>query len=110
MLRAKRRLAGPRYERSSAGVAERTLDFAHRPWCEGQASGWVLVGRWHEGSAKGDRYRLATMEATWATLKREIRDIHGDWETMTRSQLRTVLFDYIETFYNRRRHQARLGH
>ncbi|MEQ8839416.1 MAG: IS3 family transposase [Acidimicrobiales bacterium] len=29
---------------------------------------------------------------------------------MTRSQLRTVLFDYIETFYNRRRDQARLGH
>ena len=52
----------------------------------------------------------AAMEATWATLKREIRDIHGDWETMTRSQLRTVLFDYIETFYNRRRHQAGLGH
>ena len=50
----------------------------------------------------------AAMEATWATLKREIRDIHGDWETMTRSQLRTVLFDYIETFYNRRRHQAGL--
>lgn len=52
----------------------------------------------------------ATMEATWATIKREIRHIHGDWETMTRSQLRTVLFDYIETFYNRQRHQARLGH
>ena len=52
----------------------------------------------------------ATMESTWATLKREIRHIHGDWETMTRSQLRTVLFDYIETFYNRARHQARLGH
>ena len=28
---------------------------------------------------------------------------------MTRSQLRTILFDYIETFYNRQRHQARLG-
>jgi transposase InsO family protein len=52
----------------------------------------------------------ATMEATWATIKREIHHIHGDWETMTRSQLRTVLFDYIETFYNRNRHQARLGH
>lgn len=52
----------------------------------------------------------AAMEATWATLKREIRDIHGDWETTTRGQLRTVLFDYIETFYNRRRHQAGLGH
>ena len=52
----------------------------------------------------------AAMEATWATIKREIKHIHGDWETMTRSQLRTVLFDYIETFYNRQRHQARLGH
>jgi putative transposase len=52
----------------------------------------------------------ATMESTWATIKREIKHIHGDWETMTRSQLRTILFDYIETFYNRQRHQARLGH
>ena len=48
----------------------------------------------------------AAMESTWATIKKEIRHIHGDWE----SQLRTVLFDYIEAFYNRRRHQARLGH
>ena len=52
----------------------------------------------------------ATMESTWATVKKEIRHIHGDWKTMTRSQLRTILFDYIETFYNRRRHQARLDH
>ena len=29
---------------------------------------------------------------------------------MTRSQLRTALFSYIETFYNRNRRQARLGH
>ena len=28
----------------------------------------------------------------------------------TRSQLRTILFEYIEVFYNRARHQARLGH
>jgi putative transposase len=52
----------------------------------------------------------AAMESTWATVKKEIHHIHGDWEQMTRSQLRTILFDYIETFYNRRRHQARLGH
>ena len=52
----------------------------------------------------------AAMESTWATVKKEIRHIHGDWGTMTRSQLRTVVFDYIETFYNRQRHQARLGH
>ena len=60
--------------------------------------------------ATGVCWDNATMESTWATIKREIRHIHGDWETMTRSQLRTVLFDYIETFYNRARHQARLGH
>ena len=52
----------------------------------------------------------AAMESTWATVKKEIRHIHGVWATMTRSQLRTILFDYIETCYNRRRHQARLGH
>ncbi len=50
------------------------------------------------------------MEATWATLKREIRHIHGDWSTTTRGYPRKVLFDYIQTFYNRRRHQTRLGH
>lgn len=40
----------------------------------------------------------------------EIRHIYGPWSKMTRSQLRTVLFAYIETFHNRNRHQARLGH
>lgn len=58
----------------------------------------------------GDCFDNAAMEAFWATLKREIRWIHGDWETTTRSQLRTILFDYIETFYNRARHQAGLNH
>lgn len=28
---------------------------------------------------------------------------------MTRSQLRTILFEYIEVFFNRARYQARLG-
>lgn len=58
----------------------------------------------------GDAYDNAAMESTWATIKKEIRHIYGAWETMTRRQLRTILFDYIETFYNRQRHQARLGH
>ena len=58
----------------------------------------------------GDCFDNAAMEAFWATLKREIRHIYGPWAAMTRSELRTVLFDYIETFYNRQRHQARLDH
>lgn len=60
--------------------------------------------------ATGVCWDNAAMESTWATIKRDVRHIHGPWETMTRSQLRTILFDYIETFYNRSRHQAGLGH
>jgi putative transposase len=58
----------------------------------------------------GDCFDNAAMEATWATIKREIRHIHGAWTQLTRSRLRTVLFDYIETFYSRARHQAHLEH
>lgn len=58
----------------------------------------------------GDCFDNAAMESTWAALKREIRHIHGDWSRLTRSELRTILFDYIEAFYNRSRHQARLEH
>ena len=68
---------------------------------------------WHiraSFGSTGDCFDNAAMESTWATIKREIAHIHGDWTQLTRSQLRTVLFDYIETFYNRRRHQAGLDH
>jgi putative transposase len=58
----------------------------------------------------GDCFDNAAMESTWATLKKELRHIWGPWEHLTRSQLRTILFEYIEAFYNRQRHQARLGH
>ena len=58
----------------------------------------------------GDAFDNAAMESFWATLKREIQHLHGGWEQLTRSEVRTVLFDYIEVLYNRQRHQARLGH
>ena len=68
---------------------------------------------WHlrpSVGSTGDYFDNAAMESTSATLKREIRHLHGDWRHITRSELRTILFDYIETFYNRTRHQARLEH
>jgi transposase InsO family protein len=61
-------------------------------------------------SRTGNCFDNAAMESTWATIKKEIRHIHGPWSEMTRSHLRTILFAYIETLYNRDRHQARLGH
>lgn len=66
---------------------------------------WGLAGSY--GSV-GDCWDNAAMEAFWATLKKEIRHIWGPIEKMTRSELRTVLFDYIEVFYNRSRHQQAL--
>ena len=68
---------------------------------------WGLVGSW---GTVGDPADNAAMESFWGILKREIRHIWGPWEQQTRSQLRTILFDYIEVFYNRRRHQTSLGH
>ena len=68
---------------------------------------------WHlrpSFGSTGDCFDNAAMESVWASVKREIRHIHGDWADITRSELRTILFDYIETFYNRARHQARLEH
>ena len=61
-------------------------------------------------SRTGNCFDNAAMEAVWATLKREITHIHGGWRNRTRSELRTMLFDYIERFYNRERHQGRLAH
>lgn len=66
---------------------------------------WGLAGSY--GSV-GDCWDNAAMESFWATLKKELRHIHGPLEQFTRSQLRTILFDYIEVFYNRSRHQQSL--
>ncbi len=40
----------------------------------------------------------------------EIRHIWGPSEQLTRSQLRTILFEYIEVFYNRERRHSSLGY
>ena len=60
----------------------------------------------------GDCFDNAAMETFWATLKREIAHIRGDsgiWFE-TRDAARAYLFEFIEVFYNRQRHQAGLGH
>jgi putative transposase len=58
----------------------------------------------------GTAYDNAAMEAFWSTLKRELNHIHQHAPWSSRAELRAALFDYIEVFYNRARHQARLGH
>lgn len=58
----------------------------------------------------GDCYDNAAMETFWSTLKREIRWIRGSLRFPTRAAARLYLFEYIEIFYNRQRHQTALGH
>lgn len=58
----------------------------------------------------GDCYDNSAVEAVWATLKRELQWIYGRKTWPTRDLLRSVLFDYIEGFYNSQRTQMRLGY
>ena len=56
--------------------------------------------------SKGDCYDNAVAESFFATLKKEL--IHRrSWPT--KAELRTEVFDYIETFYNRQRRHRTLG-
>lgn len=58
-------------------------------------------------SKKGDCYDNAVIESFWGTLKEEClgRNVYR-----TRKEAKTAVFDYIETFYNRKRKHSFLGY
>ena len=56
--------------------------------------------------SKGDCFDNAVAESFFATLKKELIHRHF-WPT--KAELRTEVFDYIETFYNRERRHSTLG-
>jgi putative transposase len=58
----------------------------------------------------GDAYDNAAMETFWARLKVEIAWIRGSIWFATRTEAHAYLFEFIEVFYNRQRHQPGLGH
>ena len=58
-------------------------------------------------SRRGNCYDNATMESFWSTLKLEL--VYR-CQFDTRRQARTLVFDYIETFYNRQRSHSALGY
>ena len=58
-------------------------------------------------SAQGNCYDNAAMEAFFRTLKTELLHRHT-WRTQSEVQL--ALFDYLETFYNRRRLHSALNY
>ena len=58
-------------------------------------------------SAKGNAYDNAVAESFFGNLKNEVIH-HYDFES--RDAARTVIFDYIELFYNRSRIHQSLGY
>ena len=58
----------------------------------------------------GDCFDNAAMETFWSVLKREIAWIRGSIFFATRDQAKLYLFEFIEVFYNRQRHQAGLSY
>ncbi len=56
--------------------------------------------------SRGDCYDNAVAESFFATLKKELIQ-RRSWPA--RDELRTEVFNYIETFYNRRRRHRSLG-
>ena len=57
-----------------------------------------------------DAYDNAAIESFWARLKVEVAWIRGSIWFSTRAEAHTYLFEFIEVFYNRQRHQAGLHH
>ena len=101
MALARRNPDGDLLHHADRGSQYTSLEFSNR------LADWNIDPSY---GSTGDCFDNAAMESTWASIKKEIRHIWGPWEQMTRSQLRTILFEYIEVFYNRQRHQAGLDH
>lgn len=101
MALSRRRPDAELVHHSDKGPQYTSLDMANR------LSDWGLSASF---GSTGDAYDNAAMESFWATAKREIEFLHGPARQLTRSQLRTIIFEYVEVFYNRERHQAILGH
>jgi putative transposase len=78
-----------------------SLDFA---FAAGNADMHLSFG------STGDAYDNAAMETFWARLKVEIAWIRGSIWFETRAECHAYLFEFIEVFYNRQRHQSGLGH
>ena len=58
-------------------------------------------------SRRGNCYDNAMMESFWSTLKTEL---FGSYVPLTKAETRTMIFDYIEVYYNRRRIHSSLGY
>jgi transposase InsO family protein len=66
--------------------------------------GWDTFGR------QDSTFDNAAMETFWARLKVEIAWIRGSIWFENRADAHACLFEFVEVFYNRQRHQTGLSH
>jgi putative transposase len=91
-----RALARRRYPRGVIHHSDRGIQYACREYRR-QLERCGLVASM---SRKGNCYDNAAMEAFWSTLKREALEESANW---SKDQVRRVIFEYIESIYNRSR-------
>ena len=91
-----RALARRRYPRGVIHHSDRGIQYACREYRQ-QLERCGLVASM---SRKGNCYDNAAMEAFWSTLKREALEESANW---SKDRVRRVIFEYIESIYNRSR-------
>ncbi len=91
-----RALARRRYPRGVIHHSDRGIQYACREYRQ-QLERCGLVASM---SRKANCYDNAAMEAFWSTLKREALEESADW---SKDRVRRVIFEYIESIYNRSR-------
>ncbi len=94
------------HRKPSQGVlhhSDRGVQYA----CRNYRQELAHIGAIASMSRKANCYDNATMESFWSTLKTEL--VYR-YRFETRSEARQAIFDYIETFYNRRRLHSSLGY
>jgi putative transposase len=83
---------------SDRGIQYASSDFQRLLHCCGAAASM---------SCKANCYDNAMMESFWATLKTEC---FASFIPRTKQQAKLMIFDYLETFYNRRRLHSSIGY
>jgi len=83
--------------------SDRGVQYASRDYRQ-QLERWGLIASM---SRKGNCYDNAAMEAFWSTLKREALEDSAAW---SEDRTRRVIFEYIESIYNRSRLHSSLDY
>ena len=98
-----RALTRRRYPRGVIHHSDRGIQYACREYRQ-QLERCGLVASM---SRKGNCYDNAAMEAFWSTLKREALEESANW---SKDHVRRIIFEYIESIYNRNRLHSSLGY